>query len=422
MRLCFLLLSVPVASGAQGEERVLDLETFRDRLQGGWAGQMIGVSYGEPYEFRAQGQPITEPLREWKPDYLAGSLQQDDLYVEMTFLRALEEHGLHITPEQAGIAFRDSRYPLWHANDAARFNLKQGIMPPQSGHPRYNPHADDIDFQIESDLFGLIAPGLPREAARLCDLFGSIMNYGDGVYGGRFVATMYTRAYLEDGPTPEAVLRCIEAGLAAIPEASAYAKVIRDVLRGYERFPNDWLATWRVIQEKWGEDDLCPEGYQQPFNIDAKLNGAYIVIGLLYGGADLARTLEITTRCGQDADCNPSNAAGILGALYGYRHIPAMYTSGLAQLKGKKFLYTEYDFDGLIAACERMARRLVVRSGGRIERPQEGETFVIPWQPPQPPAQLEQMKAFGLEQLRAWADDFERRRRQALESSGSNPP
>jgi len=134
MRLCFLLLSVPVASGAQGEERVLDLETFRDRLQGGWAGQMIGVSYGEPYEFRAQGQPITEPLREWKPDYLAGSLQQDDLYVEMTFLRALEEHGLHITPEQAGIAFRDSRYPLWHANDAARFNLKQGIMPPQSGH------------------------------------------------------------------------------------------------------------------------------------------------------------------------------------------------------------------------------------------------------------------------------------------------
>ena len=28
---------------------------------------------------------------------------------------------------------------------------------------------------------------------------------------------------------------------------------------------------------------------------------------------DFTKTLEITTRCGQDADCNPSTAGGILG-------------------------------------------------------------------------------------------------------------
>ena len=33
-----------------------------------------------------------------------------------------------------------------------------------SGDPKYNLHANDIDFQIESDFIGLMTPGLPREA------------------------------------------------------------------------------------------------------------------------------------------------------------------------------------------------------------------------------------------------------------------
>ena len=42
-----------------------------------------------------------------------------------------------------------------------------------------------------------------------------------------------------------------------------------------------------------------------------------MVLGLLHGDADFERTLEITTRAGQDADCNASTAAGVLGALHG---------------------------------------------------------------------------------------------------------
>ena len=45
---------------------------------------------------------------------------QDDLYVEMTFLRTLEQHGLDVSIRQAGIDFANSGYPLWHANEAGR--------------------------------------------------------------------------------------------------------------------------------------------------------------------------------------------------------------------------------------------------------------------------------------------------------------
>jgi hypothetical protein len=407
-----LLCSI-APSQARAENRTLPLETFRDRLRGGWAGQMIGVSYGSVYEFQSNGKPITTPLREWKPDFIANSINQDDIYVEMTFLKTLTVHGLAATREQAGADFRDSKYRLWHANMAARENLKQGIMPPRSGHPRYNPHADDIDFQIEADLFGLVTPGMPAAGLKLADLFGSIMNWGDGLYGGRFVTAMYCRAYLEPEPTAAAVRRCLEAGLAAMPAESDYAKTIRDTIAGYEAHPDDWLKTWQLLEQKWARDDLCPEGENQPFNIDAKLNGAYIALGLLYGGGDFAKTLEITTRCGQDADCNPSNAAGILGTILGYRRIPAAFTAGIPTLTGQKFEYTDYDYPGLIAACEELARRILAENGGRVVSRNGEELLEFPDQQPTPPATLEQMRDFGREQLHEWRADFDRRLRAA---------
>ncbi len=413
MRLRHLLLTAVLAAAAlpaRGAEPLLmPVEQFRDRLQGGWAGQMIGVSFGSIYEFKSNGKPILGPLREWKPEFIANSINQDDIYVEMTFLKTLAEHGPGATRRQAGEDFRDSRYRLWHANMAARENLRQGIFPPESGHPRYNPHADDIDFQIEADLFGLVAPAMPGAGLKMADVFGSIMNWGDGLYGGRFVTGMYCRAYQEPEATRAAVERCLRAGLAAIPAESRYAKILRDVIDGHRAHPDDWQQTWQRIEDRWGQDDLCPDGYRQPFNIDAKLNGAYIALGLLYGQADFGKTLEITTRCGQDADCNPSNAAGVLGALLGYRKIPPVYTAGIPALTGRKFEYTDYDFPALIAACEQVTRRVLREAGGRVVARDGRELFEIPVEAPAPPAKLEQMRDFPLAQLLEWRADFDRR-------------
>jgi hypothetical protein len=84
---------------------------------------------------------------------------------------------------------------VWHANQAGLANIRKGVLPPQSGDPRYNLHADDIDFQIESDVFGMIAPGMPQVSNHFDDLMGHVMNYGDGVYGGMFISAMYPQAF-----------------------------------------------------------------------------------------------------------------------------------------------------------------------------------------------------------------------------------
>lgn len=119
-----------------------------------------------------------------------------------------------------GEKLEDSLFGLWHANAAARKNLRDGYSWYDAGHYLINGHADDIDWQIECDFLGAMYPGLVNEAA----------------------------------------------------------------MRAYE-------------------------------------------IGLLWGEGDFAKTVEISCRCGQDSDCNPSSAASILGNYYGASGINAIYKS-----------------------------------------------------------------------------------------------
>jgi len=374
----FALAPALLADEGRAKERRLSRAEYRDKMKGGWIGQMAGVAVGGPTEFRYQEAKVpAEEVPEWKPSMI-NQFDQDDIYVEMTFLRTLQEHGMGVSIRQAGIDFANSRYPLWHANKAGRDRLREGIAPPDSGHPAFNDHADDIDYQIEADFSGLIAPGLPNTVIDLGNIFGRIMNYGDGLYGGQFVGAMYAEAFFEKD-----IEKIIRAGLAAIPEGSQYHECVSDVLAWHAENPKDWEATWAKLEEKYQKNRdyrrfSCSKDDQAPyrFNIDAKLNGAYIVMGLLYGEGDPEKTIVISTRCGQDSDCNPSNAAGILFTTIGYSNLPEKYTSALDT--ETKFNSTTYSFSTLIDVCDELAAQAVERAGGRIETTEGAETFVIP--------------------------------------------
>jgi hypothetical protein len=207
------LLCVVAARNGTSTTKELSLEDLRDKIAGGWAGQMIGVSYGAPTEFRYRAVMIPETgLPEWSPDKVRNALNQDDLYVDMTFAKVLDDKGLGATTEDFGAMFRDAKYSLWHANLAARRALKRGVPAALAGTPKHNIHANDIDFQIEADFIGLMAPGLPQAATDIAWRAGRVMNYGDGIYGGIFVSCMYSAAFFESDPR-----RLVEAGLACLP-------------------------------------------------------------------------------------------------------------------------------------------------------------------------------------------------------------
>ena len=351
-----VLAIVSCSNNKNVDTRTISNEILKDKIAGGWAGKMIGVTYGAPTEFKAQGKTFEDSIK-WVPSDVKGSIWQDDMYVQLTFLMTMDQYGIDAPAKKYQELFAKAGYQLWHANVQARKNYYDSIFPPQSGHPDFNLHADDIDFQIEADYLGFMCPGMPQTASKIADKIGHIMNYGDGVYGGVFVAALYAEAYFEND-----IPKIIDKALLSIPAESDYSKIVKDVILLHGQYPADWRAAWAELEAKWGKVQICASG--TPFNIDAKLNGAYIVMGLLYGEGDPLKTMEIATRCGQDSDCNPSNAMAVLGVIKGLSGLPAEYQEAVKAIGDTLFVNTNYSFNKAVDKTIEYAQKLAAQNGG----------------------------------------------------------
>ena len=196
MKKCLMLIAM-ASVVLSCTTRTIDEEKMMNKIRGGWVGKVIGVQYGQPYEFWYLGRPNDGELN-WDPACVEGALGQDDIYTQMSFMQTFDTYGLDATPKQLGDAFANAGFSLCHANLQGRKNIFDGIAPPLSGSAKYNAHADDIDFQIDADFIGFMNPGMPHAAYEYCDRIGHIMNDGDGFYGGVFVASMHTLAFFDD--------------------------------------------------------------------------------------------------------------------------------------------------------------------------------------------------------------------------------
>ena len=371
-----LLLTCSLFTVAQ-KKMTFTKDELKDKIMGGWAGQTIGVTFGGPYEFRFSGSFIQDyqPLV-WYDGYIKKTMLEnpglyDDLYMDLTFVDVFEKYGLDAPVDSFANAFANAGYMLWHANQAARYNILNGIKAPLSGHWKNNPHADDIDYQIEADFAGLMSPGMPNSASQISDKIGHIMNYGDGWYGGVFMGAMYSLAF-----TSNDIPYIVSEALKTIPHNTKFYRCISDVVKWQKQYPSDWHQTWLQIQKKWASDIACPDGVFSPFDIDATINSAYVVLGLLYGNGDFSKTMDVTTRAGQDADCNPSSAGGILGTVLGYNKIPAYWKMGLKEAEDINFKYTTISLNKVYEIGFRHAIEIIIRNGGNVS----DDKVVIPIQ------------------------------------------
>jgi hypothetical protein len=363
-----VLMLMMILSLTQGQSVTMAREELKNKIMGGWAGQVIGCTFGGPTEFRFRStfihdyNPIewNENLMEWWYENAPGLY--DDIYMDLTFVQVFEEKGIDAPAEEFAKAFANAEYSLWHANMAARYNILNGIMPPKSGHWLHNPHSEDIDFQIEADFAGLMSPGMINTSAEISDKIGHIMNYGDGWYGGVYVAAMYALAFVSDD-----LDYVINEALKVIPKESTYHQCMTDVIKLHKKYPDDWKMTWFKMIEKWGEDIGCPDGVFTAFNIDAKINSAWILLGLLYGEGDFGKTLSISTRAGDDSDCNPASAGGILGTMIGFDNIPDYWKQGLDKVEDKDFSYTTISLNDTYDMSLRQALQVIEMNGGKVD-------------------------------------------------------
>lgn len=357
--------------------------SIQDKIKGGWAGQTIGVVYGAPVEFKYNGSIIHEAQNiPWNEHYVKYWWDKkpglfDDIYTDLNFVNAFEKYGLNASSDSIAHHWSNTAYHLAHANQASRYNILNGIMPPASGHWKNNPHADDLDFQIEADFIGLMSPGMVNKATEIADRVGHVMNSGDGWYGGVFVSALYSLAFVSDDP-----LYIVEQASKTIPEGTKFNECISDVITWHKQYPNDWKQTWFELQKKWNNDIGCPKGIFLGFNIDAKINSAYVAIGLLYGQGDFSKSIDIAARCGQDADCNPATVGGVLGVMLGYDSIPKFWLKPLQEIENDNFENTDISLAKAYGLSFKHALEIIKLEGGKTD----GEIVTIPLSKPLPVA------------------------------------
>lgn len=167
-----------------------------------------------PFEFRMPWPPkevtgyvFDAPVADYFGD-------NDDLYVGMAYLLALDRHGAGVTQVQMAAEFFRRLEPrrLWMANQRAYMNLAAGLAPPKTGHPVFNECSWAIDAQIENDVWGVVCPGMIDTACRYADLAAHVTNHADGAYGGLFTAALASGAFAERD-----VETLVETALAKLP-------------------------------------------------------------------------------------------------------------------------------------------------------------------------------------------------------------
>ncbi|HOW24536.1 MAG TPA: ADP-ribosylglycohydrolase family protein [Bacteroidales bacterium] len=364
-------------------EVILTKEQLNEKIKGGWAGQTIGVVYGAPVEFKYQGSIIPDYQNiPWREGYVKYWWDKkpglfDDVYTDLNFVDVFEKYGLDVSMDTIAHHWASTPYHLAHANQASRYNILNGIMPPHSGYWKNNPHADDLDFQIEADFIGLMAPGMVNAATEVAGRVGHIMCSGDGWYGGVFVSALYSLAFIHNDAQ-----KVVEEAISTIPPGTKFHDCIQDVILWHKQHPDDWKATWFELEKKWNRDVGCPKGTFLSFNIDAKINSAYVAIGLLYGDGEFTRSIDIAARCGQDSDCNPATVGGVLGVMLGYSNIPAFWLDPLREIEPLDFEGTAMSLAKAYDLSFSHALKMIELEGGAVE----SDKVVIPTTAPVPVA------------------------------------
>ena len=101
----------------------LDDAALMDKIRGGWYAQTIGCTYGGPTEFKFKGRTIPDSLSlEWYDEYIYDMFVNrpglyDDVYMDLTFLEVMAEHGVDAGQELYAEKFATCPYLIVNINN-----------------------------------------------------------------------------------------------------------------------------------------------------------------------------------------------------------------------------------------------------------------------------------------------------------------
>ena len=269
-------------------------ERYHARTYAAWVAQIAGGALGTSIEGYT-GAALKKAYGEISGYLAPPSTYNDDITFEIAFLKAVERAGTDISAREIGFQWVALIPFGWSAELIALRNLEAGILPPESGR-FHNPFSEWIGAQMRGVVCGMVAPGSPREAARLAWMDGSVSHTNNGIIGEVFNAVMASCAYVQSD-----VRTIVADAVAMLPADSEYASVVSFALERC-RAESSWETAWSA----------CEEQYVRYNWVHAYPNACAEVVALWFGNGDFDTTMKIIAMAGQDVDCNAAQIMTVL--------------------------------------------------------------------------------------------------------------
>lgn len=282
----------------------INLDTFRDKVLGCWAGKNIGGTIGGPFEGKIGPHDVS-----FYTHKLDGQpLPNDDLDLQLIWLGALEKHfsPYHLTPRIMGQLWLDHIIGPWGEYAVCVKNVSHGFYPPLSGVIDNDRWKWSNGAWIRSEIWACCFPGSPDEAIQFAWLDACCDHSGEGIYAEMFTVALESAAFVEDD-----VQKLIDIALARIPADSRVARAVGIACKFYREG-----KSWMEAREALLKDSEDLGAFQAPCNV------AFAVVGLLWGEGDLGKTVCTAVNCGDDTDCTAATAGSVLGIIKGFSGLP----------------------------------------------------------------------------------------------------
>lgn len=301
-----------------------------DRIHRGWIGRRTGA-------YEAARIPHGPALR----DRARPEDRSDPMDRAVLSLRVLELHGPGFTSGQVGAQWLLS-LPFLRAGaaeQAAYRNLSAGLLPPETA-TENNPHAGSDEALARADLYGYVAPGDPRRAARLARKDACVSHTGEGLHAAMWCAALASAAF-----TARDATQAVALSLRHVPVASRVSGAVRDVLVARTR----GLAWERAAAEVHRR-----HGAGADTRRDASGNACLIAAALLWGHDPRTR-IALAVRGGGNIHTTASAVGSIAGVLSGdgtpppdpslrvHTALPGQDTCGIRELAERTFAMAETD-------------------------------------------------------------------------------
>jgi ADP-ribosylglycohydrolase len=379
----FLILVLIVASwgcsqaeavAAEPEWITIPDEVLKDKIRGGLLGQILGNLNGLPHEFKYINEPGN--VTDYVPGLPEGAFTDDDTDLEWVYIVEMQRARKAMLPPSQIAAMWKERINrrIWCANLYARQLMRLDLEPPLTGDVLLNPWAEfNISGQFLCETFALLAPAMPRTAARIALNYTTVAINQEPAQTTQLFTTMIARAFTEND-----IDRLIDAGLEAIDPNSVLRSIVADVRAWHAEFPGDWRATRQRVMEKYADGNTgmrSSNGYE--------LNTASTIAALLYGRGDFALTLQTAFNFGWDCDNNAATSGTIVGVTKGYRW---MLSQGWRIVDRYRNTSREMmpDDETITSFADRLidlAELVITEQGGRHDRSGQ-PVYVIPAESP----------------------------------------